>query len=655
MTKTYHWVVAVKGSHRRWLAGRRISVGLGVALAWASLFHAPHAAADPDPLAARGYAVTSGAAPGYVDDRVCAACHPDLHESYQEVSMSRAFYRPRPDRVIEDFSGDGFFHERSNRHYRMTLRDGRYVFRRHQLDAENRETHVFEREVDWILGSGSRARTYLYHTPGGELYQLPIAWYTQTATWGMAPGYDRPDHDGVRRQVRRECMFCHNAYPDVPAGSDAYDAPHTYPEELPEGLGCQRCHGPGAEHARAGMREPVDFKRLASSILNPANLPARLSRDICYGCHMQPEVAIDSVRVFGRGDYSFEPGEPLADYLVHLDMEEEGKDRGHRFEINHHPYRLEQSRCFVESSGALGCLTCHDPHRMVAPAERAAHYRAACLGCHQVDACGLPAMAAGEPATGIAAAPDDCVACHMQDRRPQDAVEVVVTDHFIRRRPAGEERLARLAEEAQPVVLDVTLLSPERAPGGRLGDVYRAAGAVRGHGGALALDWLEQSLAGAVVTSLDPYLDLARGRLEDRQPARAEPVLARILKRSPDHPQALEWSAIAAAGLGRPGEALARLWRVAELYPRRPESRLQLGRLLIGLGRPEEAVPHLRRALELRPNLVKAHLFLGHAQVALDRPEGAAESYRRALEIEPSDAAAREALTRLSAEPRGPR
>ena len=59
------------------------------------------------------------------------------------------------------------------------------------------------------------------------------------------------------RRVRRECMFCHNAYPDVPAGSDVYGARPAYPSELPQGIGCQRCYGPGSGHVGQALSGPL--------------------------------------------------------------------------------------------------------------------------------------------------------------------------------------------------------------------------------------------------------------------------------------------------------------------------------------------------------------------------------------------------------------
>ncbi len=596
-----------------------------------------------DPLAARGWAVTSGAAPGYVADRLCGSCHAVLYRGYQEVGMARSFYRPRRSTAIEDFE-QGFFHRKSRRHYRIFLRDGRYVFRRHQLDAKGKPTRVFEQEIDWVLGSGNHSRTYLYRTPGGELYQLPIALYPQTASWGMAPGFDQPHHEGVGRRVRRECMFCHNAYPDVAAASDDYSAPQVFPKELPEGLGCQRCHGPGAEHARIAMTEPVDFEQLAASIVHPGRLSPRLRDDICYGCHMQPSVVLPGVRRFGRGDYSFRPGEPLPDYLVQVDVTEEGEERSERFEINHHPYRLEQSRCFAESDGALSCLSCHDPHRKVKEAERAAHYRAACLGCHQLNDCRLEEMTAAAGHVGPPSIdPGDCSGCHMPKRRTQDVVRVVMTDHLIRRQPGGDELLATL-EESEPVLVDVELMEPkshsEGGPtrprlAGDLGEVYRAAAVVRLGVGSDALDRLDKMLARAPTPALDPYLDLARGQLRLRRAAEAERTLGDILSRAPEHLVARDWRVIAKADLGRLEEAITLARGAVERGSDRAEAHFNLARLLSGSGSLAESLVHYRRAIGLRPNMTSAHFQLGKALARLERPDDAAVSFRRTLEIDP--------------------
>ncbi len=615
-----------------------------MAASWAAAEAPPTPA--PDPLAVRGYTVTGGAAPGYVEDRVCGSCHPDLFESYQEVAMARSFYRPRPENLIEDFESS-YHHEPSRRHYRMARRGDGLVMMRHQLDAEGQPIHKVEIEVDWILGSGNQSRTYLYRTPGGELYQLPLAWYSRTRSWGMAPGFDRADHLGLLRRVRRECMFCHNAYPDAPAGSDVHNAPDVYPEELPEGLGCQRCHGPGAEHSRIAMRESVDFERLYATIVNPGDLEPELRDDVCYGCHMQPSVAIPGIRRLGRADYSFRPGESLADYLVATDVVEAGKDKTERFEINHHPYRLEQSRCFEASEGAMSCLTCHDPHRKVPEAERVAHYRAACLGCHQVEACRLEEMASEVAVPAVAA--DDCAGCHMQKRRTQDVVRVLMTDHRIRRRPGGPELLATLAEAADPILDDVVFLRPEQVPEGALGKLYRAYTVSEFSSGAYApaVEALERLLAEVRPPELEPYFALAKGQMKHRRLGAAERTLEEILKRSPDYPTALERLGILQERFGQREQAVATILEALEGGPERAATRYNLGALLNKLGRFAEAVPHLERAVELTPNMNGGWYQLGEAQARLGAVDDAVASYRRALELDPTHSRAYLALGRL--------
>lgn len=617
----------------------------------------------PDALAALGHEVTSGAAPGYVEDRLCGLCHQVLYTSYQDVAMARSFYRPETaaakGRLIEDFGAEPYVHEPSGRRYRIERReDGGLLFRRWQVDSEGRPIHELEIPVDWILGSGNHSRVYLYRTPQGELYQLPLAWYARLGEdgepgWAMSPGFDRPDHEGVLRRVRRECMFCHNAYPDVPEGSDAHHAPQTYPADLPEGTGCQRCHGPGAEHVRRALAPGGGSDAVRESIVNPGRLARELRDSVCHGCHMQPSVALSGVRRFGRGDYSFRPGELLDEFRVQLDVTEEGRDRGERFEINHHPYRLEQSRCFQESGGALSCLTCHDPHRKVPKEERAAHYRRACLGCHQEKAEDACPAGAGEEAHAdpAATATRDCTVCHMPERRPRDVVHVVMTDHEIVRRP--EPREARLAplEESEPILTGLHFLRPDRAPEGPEGEVYRAVGVLRtGAGGDDAAGHLERNLQRSGLEDPEPWLELAQARLKLRQPAAAAAVLRKVLEEDPAPGTALlarEWLAIARASQGDRAGAITLLRGVLAADPDRPEPRFNLGRLLLAEGTGEtedsesaraalaEARDHFRRVLELRPNQVAAWDFLGAARLALREPEEAVEALERTLALDP--------------------
>lgn len=608
-------------------------------------------------LVAASDPVTGGAAPGYVDDQVCARCHVKIAESYREVGMARSFYRPLGADRIEDFSAPPFVHEASERAYRIAWEGEELIFRRWVPGPDGEKNDLFEVAVDWILGSGSHSRTYLFRTANGELYQLPLAWYSQPGAigWGMAPGFDRADHLGVNRQVRSECMVCHNAFPEVPVGSDLRWEPEFFPADLPEGIGCQRCHGPGGEHVRLAKADRVDFHRLAAAIVNPADLSPERRDDICFGCHLQPSVAIPGLRRFERGEYAFRPGQRLSDHAVPVDVVIEGEDRSERFEINHHPYRLRQSRCYLEG-GEMSCLTCHDPHRKVPVAERAAHYRAACQSCHAVDACALEAMGAA----ARTALPDalrsvdagDCVACHMQERRTQDVVQVTMTDHRIRRRPAPpEELLAPRGERESVALLDVEIPSVSGAPTGNLAEIYRAAAVLRAGSRGEVVDHLRAMLDKEPQPSAVPYLDLASALLSQRRLEETEKALDEALQRAPGHYLALDWGGLIRVMAGDLEGAVELLEQAVEASPLRAESHFNLGRVLYGMERPGEALPSLRRAVELRRNLTRGWLFLGQAEEDLGHPEAAREAYRQALSVDPADARARRRLADLDAAP----
>src|SRR5262249_54299483 len=139
-------------------------------------------------------------------------------------------------------------HQASGTYFSMVRRGGRYFQRQYQTGFDGKTTDGIEKEIDFVLGSGDHARTYLHRTPANTLVQLPLGWYAEKGGyWAMNPGYDQPDHPGFLRNITYDCMFCHNAYPTIPA---ANSTPRSSPvfAGVPEGIDCQRCHGDGEKH-----------------------------------------------------------------------------------------------------------------------------------------------------------------------------------------------------------------------------------------------------------------------------------------------------------------------------------------------------------------------------------------------------------------------
>lgn len=546
----------------------------------------------------------------YVADSSCATCHQSKYASYQGVGMAQSMRRPRADVLIEDFRNARFFHKGSQSWFEMVWKDGRLTFRRWQIDAGGKRINEIEQQVDWIVGSGHRSRVYLYRTPGGELFQLPVAWYTQERAWGMAPGYDRADNDGITRAVRRECLFCHNAYPDFPEGSDAHWMPQRFPAAMPEGTGCQRCHGPGGQHVNAAMGGESDAA-VRAAIVNPARLPPARRDDVCFQCHLQPAVTMIGPRRFERGDYSFRPGEALSDYMLHVDIDEPGRPREQRFEINHHAYRLRQSLCYIK--GGITCVSCHDPHQPLKKDPRLANVVSTCLGCHKRHT-----------------ASNDCVRCHMPARRAQDVVHVVMTDHRIQRRPAAD--LAAPLAEREAQIDRVEFLDRNEAPQGTLGQLYRAVAVLRATPrDSEAASFVSKHLD--ATASIVPRLDLIAAELQQKQFRAALEVIGSI--RDTTDPRLRSWRGTAEIGIGSTDEGLADLRAAMEADPDVPEFAFNYAAVLHRMGRDADALAPLTRALELRPNFVAAWMMRAEVLAALGRRNDASGDLRRALAVDP--------------------
>ena len=224
----------------------------------------------------------------YAPSGSCRSCHAQIFESYRQVAMARSFSQPNVGNTIEDYTRNNhFYHAPSERHYRMIAREGRFFQRRYQLDARGDEINVLEQGITYLIGSGNHARSYLHRSASGELTQLPITWYPQERRWAMSPGYDKPNHQDFARQIDYGCLFCHNGYATLPPGADRYGAAARFPQQLPLGIDCQRCHGPAARHVDLASNGRGTIEAVRSSIVNPARLKPELQLDVCQQCHLE--------------------------------------------------------------------------------------------------------------------------------------------------------------------------------------------------------------------------------------------------------------------------------------------------------------------------------------------------------------------------------
>src|SRR5712691_7454189 len=190
----------------------------------------------------------------------CQPCHSAIHASYGGSGMARTFSTDIG--VVGDWERrNSYYHEASDRWYRLFRKDGAYYVRRWQKGYRGAEANVFEARIDYAVGSGAHARSFLHKAPHGRLFELPVSWYAADGGhWAMSPGFDRAGHADFRREVSPACLFCHAAY--------VARAPIDY----------ERCHGPGAAHAA----EPQPAR-----IANPARLSAERSEEVCLQCHLQ--------------------------------------------------------------------------------------------------------------------------------------------------------------------------------------------------------------------------------------------------------------------------------------------------------------------------------------------------------------------------------
>lgn len=589
----------------------------------------------PDPLAKLNIQATTGAAAGYVPDLACSTCHMSLYQSYQSVGMARSFTLPANAKPIETF-GEEFYHTTSDRYYRIDKDGDKLTFYRYQKDLNGNSINTFTTPIDWVLGSGNRARSYLYRNELGELFMLPIGWYSQTNEWGMSPGFENKTHFGVQRQIKRECLFCHNAFPEVTMGSDDYLKPHIFPQKLPQGTGCQRCHGPGADHIRAALNVRPS-QEIQAKIVNPRRLPPEERDSVCFQCHMLPAVSIVGSRKFDRSDYSFRPGQKLSEYLVHVETTEADTDSENRFEINHHGYRFWQSKCYQKSAGQLACISCHNPHIKPDSISFRKDVSAKCRSCHQ------QAPKLHQQPIDVEG---DCVSCHMPTRRTLDVIKVTMTDHRIAKGPFNLMELQQEKPRSDPVITDVNLLPWGNPPGGDEAKIYRATAVVRALPTQDATSALKNLLIKNQFPLSFPYVDLLNSELKLHRYEGAENTANFLLRLGIKDPAVLARIGIIQLGQGKTKAAIS-TFEDSLAIEVAPETYYNLGLAAFSLGDDIKAQASIEAAIKMRPNMHSAWLYKGKLLARQHQAIKAIAAFEHSLEISPSYTKAYEELIPL--------
>ena len=612
----------------------------------------------------------------YADPAVCAQCHSEIAATYQKTGMGRSFRSVRSEKDLGAAApAQPFYHAASKSFFNMVFRNGAWFQRRWQTGFDGQETNIDEKRVDYLLGSGNHSRTLLHLTEQNTLQELPLGWYSEKGGfWAMNPGYDRPDYAGSVRPIFYECMFCHNGYPKVPEGPQRDTAQATYIQPLPEGIDCQRCHGPGQSHVdKASQGDSAEVVRAA--ITNPARLNPDREIEVCLQCHLETsnQKLPHAIVRLDRAPFSYRPGQPLADFKVNFDRAP-GKNTG--FEIAQAGYRLRESQCFLKSGlkskGQLRCTSCHNPHDIPRGTEAVSHYNQVCAGCHPSGA----SLSKGSMHTEGA----NCVNCHMPRRRTDDAVHVVMTDHFIARRPPGGDLLADKPERAETATSsyqgEVVPYYPAQLASTADDQLTLAIAQVREQSNLKAgVPLLASQIAKYRPTQPGYYAELAEGYLALGDPGSAIRSFEEASRLDPDSaPRLIQWGdalmqaqqwTLAESKLRRatelaPGDPRAwgrlgwALWqqdkaadaksaleKAISLDPEVPELRNNLGLILWGVGDRAAAEKEFRAALRIQPGVSEWRLNLGRALAAQGQTAEARFQLEESLRLMPDNARAR--------------
>lgn len=513
--------------------------------------------------------------------------------------MARSLADSRQATTIEDYEHAEFSPQPSLVYYVEWTSSG-IVHHEKRADAAGETIYDQGQAIALSVGSGESGRSYLINQ-GGRLYASPISWYTGPKKWDLSPGYNAEHNPRFDRKVSEGCMACHAGHVALHAADRDRFAD---PPLVEASIGCERCHGPGEGHIAFHSGKGTGPDR--DPIVNPADLADGRRDAVCNQCHLQGRRRV--VRS-GRTEFSFRPGMFLSDNWV-VFLKTAGVASGTAAAVSQ-VEQMHASRCYHESRGELGCITCHRGHEGLKGDDADRHYREACLTCHSK---GRTECSEDISRRERVAPTDSCIVCHMP-KSPAADVHATQTDHRIVRKP-HREALPRSSEPRyrdQDLVLfqepgaPVDLREWDRARGIFLAEQAAAGGTA-------------EKAKAAVELLLPVVKELPRdvegryllGRAHERlnQPRRAVKIWEDVLEIDPRHEDSLD--ALAVHFHESHDLAAARRYyeRLIEINPEKSQYFGRLAHVLGQQGDFPRAIIAAERALELNPSLAQTHAWL---------------------------------------------
>lgn len=352
----------------------------------------------------------------YVGKETCRACHNDKFETFVETGMGLSI----DDASIQKSAGNFNKHQAvydkfSDFYYYPFFSNNKMYLMEFRLENGD-TTHKRIEEISYIIGSGQHTNSHLINV-NGYIFQAPITWYAQEKKWDLPPGFENGNNSRFSRVIGMECMSCHNALPDFDYSSENRFT------HVPNGIDCERCHGPGELHVKEKLAGKIvdTATQIDYTIVNPKKLSWELQIDVCQRCHLQGNAILQE----GKSFASFKPGMKLSEVM---DIYMPSFSNDHSFIMASHAQRLQLSQCFIKlntdnSNLKLTCITCHNPHVSVKKTGTEI-FNTSCKNCHQQNTCKDP-----EVIKNLNTA--NCVECHMPTSGTLDIPHVTVHDHKI--------------------------------------------------------------------------------------------------------------------------------------------------------------------------------------------------------------------------------